>query len=1078
MGTIAQLVIEIGANASGVRRGLDQANLFLRQFAQTAAATMHTVGGQLRRGAIVGSEAADVLLHNLNTRFNQQVGQVRENMFRGILNKKEAAKQATEAATAYNAALLQGIREIQSRGALSDAALSGLQENLKTAGLTAGKTFGESLGEGLVNAGHQLEAFGQKLFQSVTLPLIGAAATAVTFASETEIAGARLNLVWGRLAETMQQGFGDIKGLRELHVDIPATTKEMENMAAKMGELLLPLAIAPKEAARMSLSLIALSKDLAIINNVDPQRTINALISGMIGLTRPLKLLGVDITDQGIKVQAWAKGIAAAGTELNEQQKALAAYSLIMDRTSLVQHAAAKLTDTFAVQLRFLKRDAYEAGVTFGNVLMPAIRPFLDELIKFVRYLATLNPETVKTILKLGLFAAILGPLAISLGFVTAAVGILTLAFIALKVQGVAALITTIGAGGVIGIFIAMTIAVAALILKLREGNSSMAEFAGNLQRFGQERVAQLSLDNLHKRIALEEELARLQSVPPVQQAITTAAGVVKPILVNPNQSRIREITSQLGALDKAAILIGQRFTQLKDQEADGAAQMKLWDEHMKKFLENAPPLKEKFETPLQRLQKAVAGVIDVLSIHRELNLDIADPLKDAQNRYDSIVKSLGGINNLTGKNKDLLKLVLDLAKAINDATDERARKPIADAKLAESDLRAKIEESLGTAVFNVEDLQGGFENLQEKLDGLDKLRSSSDPAVATDANREANRIRRFMRGINESLLEAQREGIEQVRLVKGGRSIIQQAFVDFGNTLTELMNDNTKRLARLKANFGGGDQGGAASLAAGALNTLAAGALTVAEQFTPLALVSDVVGWALESLQPLLDALKLPLKLVVQVLVTGLIPIFKLLFPVLKYAAIAVAILGEVIFRVVAGILRAIGSFIKALGNFVNAIVPFANPGNPLVRAGEAMQRTADGFTETAEDLAQARRDLQKMSFEDAVDQVKGLADAARDASQNIPQIFKLASAAFNAADPVRNNQASAIFRNTGDISVTPDSSVVTQPAVVNQYQFAENSIKIDAKTKTPSQLFSEVTSEADRLSLALTGTTVAGNA
>lgn len=98
------------------------------------------------------------------------------------------------------------------------------------------------------------------------------------------------------------------------------------------------------------------------------------------------------------------------------------------------EQMAATMQDNLAGQLTILKSQLEELAISFGEIMMPAIRDIVTAIQGFVDKLNAL-PEPVKEIiLKIGLFVAALGPVLVVIGKILGAVG--TVMTVAPKIVG------------------------------------------------------------------------------------------------------------------------------------------------------------------------------------------------------------------------------------------------------------------------------------------------------------------------------------------------------------------------------------------------------------------------------------------------------------------------------------------------------------------------------------------------------------------------------------------------------------------------------------------------------------------
>ncbi len=84
---------------------------------------------------------------------------------------------------------------------------------------------------------------------------------------------------------------------------------------------------------------------------------------------------------------------------------------------------AAVMQDNLGGQLTILKSQLQELAISFGEILMPAIRAIVTKIQGFIDKLNAMDPATKETIVKIALIAAALGPLLIVVGKTIGTVG-------------------------------------------------------------------------------------------------------------------------------------------------------------------------------------------------------------------------------------------------------------------------------------------------------------------------------------------------------------------------------------------------------------------------------------------------------------------------------------------------------------------------------------------------------------------------------------------------------------------------------------------------------------------------------
>lgn len=144
--------------------------------------------------------------------------------------------------------------------------------------------------------------------------------------------------------------------------------------AGTLGNLLVSLDLTPEKAAGMSESMVKLAGDLASFNNVSPEEALDAIRSGLVGETEPLKRFGVNMNEATLKAQAMKMGLIKTTKEaLTPQQKALASYGLIMKQTKTAQGDFARTSDGLANKQRIMKAQFDDLTTTLGAKALPVM---------------------------------------------------------------------------------------------------------------------------------------------------------------------------------------------------------------------------------------------------------------------------------------------------------------------------------------------------------------------------------------------------------------------------------------------------------------------------------------------------------------------------------------------------------------------------------------------------------------------------------------------------------------------------------------------------------------------------------
>ena len=145
--------------------------------------------------------------------------------------------------------------------------------------------------------------------------------------------------------------------------------------------------VAHKDAAQMSTDLTALAGDLASFYNIDTDTAFQKIQSGMAGMVRPLRDLGISMTVANLNAYALSQGIGKTYQEMSQAEQIQLRYNYLMDVTSKQQGDFARTSNTYANQLRILKLNFQSLAATLGQGLISAITPAIRALNVLMKYL-------------------------------------------------------------------------------------------------------------------------------------------------------------------------------------------------------------------------------------------------------------------------------------------------------------------------------------------------------------------------------------------------------------------------------------------------------------------------------------------------------------------------------------------------------------------------------------------------------------------------------------------------------------------------------------------------------------------
>lgn len=428
--TIASLVVQLSASVDKLKAGLDQGVSYTKSFANRQQRILDNAGttSKLQADLVRLQAAYDAAAAHAASFARTASGAYRDvasGKFAKASDFASASSDAGAAARQLNAvrdhiAALGKDTEQQERLSAALQRSIAVQaadnaERQKSVDLLQRQITAAKLEE----FGASASSLGRKLSTYVTAPLLAAATAAANFGAQADLAATRMNIVFGGAAFQVNQR------IAELRKTIPATTAELQRFTASLAEEYLALGLGPEKARTMSTELLRVAGALAQFKGRSVEDALNAIRGATNGMTRPLRDFGVLLDQGSIKLEAQRLGLSKHGEQLTQLGRIQAAYSLILERSQIQQHAAAELAGTAANRIKFTTANLREARDVIGQQLLPVMVPLAEVISNIADKLAHLNPETIKTGLYFAAVVAAGGPLLSIIGGLSSAISVL-----------------------------------------------------------------------------------------------------------------------------------------------------------------------------------------------------------------------------------------------------------------------------------------------------------------------------------------------------------------------------------------------------------------------------------------------------------------------------------------------------------------------------------------------------------------------------------------------------------------------------------------------------------------------------
>lgn len=194
-----------------------------------------------------------------------------------------------------------------------------------------------------------------------------------------------VNVTFGRMAQDIEdfaQTAMDSYGLSELAA---------KKYSSTLGAMLKSSKMAVGDAKDVSIGLTQLTADLASFYNLSTDEVFRKIMSGMTGMTRPLKDLGINMDVATLEAYAMSQGIGKSYKNMTQAEKAMLRYNYLLSVTGDQQGDFARNAHNWAHSLKTLGERWNTLKATIGrgfiNVLQPIVT-WLNAILKRVQVVA------------------------------------------------------------------------------------------------------------------------------------------------------------------------------------------------------------------------------------------------------------------------------------------------------------------------------------------------------------------------------------------------------------------------------------------------------------------------------------------------------------------------------------------------------------------------------------------------------------------------------------------------------------------------------------------------------------------
>lgn len=206
------------------------------------------------------------------------------------------------------------------------------------------------------------------------------------------------NVSMGKGLEGLNQYYENAVNFQnDLQEKLGVNIAESMNYQALFNSMSKSMGISAKYAYILSENFTKLGYDLASLYNIDPENAMQKLRAGLAGQTKPLRDLGLDITQQSLQPIAESLGIVRSIKNMSQAEKMILRYIAVLKQAQIAQGDFANTMDSPANQLRIFNAQVIAFKRNMGNLW----QGFLGGILPYVNAIMMVINELLKMVAKL-----------------------------------------------------------------------------------------------------------------------------------------------------------------------------------------------------------------------------------------------------------------------------------------------------------------------------------------------------------------------------------------------------------------------------------------------------------------------------------------------------------------------------------------------------------------------------------------------------------------------------------------------------------------------------------------------------
>lgn len=196
-----------------------------------------------------------------------------------------------------------------------------------------------------------------------TVAFVGFLGWSLKTSSWAEEMESKFDIVFGKMAKSSR------KWAEDFAKSTGDSKYEIMSFMSSMQDLFVPMGFTRKAAADLSKQFTQLGIDLASFNNIKPEEAMEKLQSALTGMYRPLRDMGVLLTDEKVKLKAVEMGLAKNTKHVSDMAMTYARLKLIEEQSTDARNDAIRTSGSFANRMKAVRSAFKDLRVEIGKQL-------------------------------------------------------------------------------------------------------------------------------------------------------------------------------------------------------------------------------------------------------------------------------------------------------------------------------------------------------------------------------------------------------------------------------------------------------------------------------------------------------------------------------------------------------------------------------------------------------------------------------------------------------------------------------------------------------------------------------------